>query len=69
MKIRAKWIPTAANTLADCSRMTFGTLHAVHSIGGTRLRKVKLKWHRLVKFLEFENYLNRFSYCFSFCAR
>ena len=52
MKIRTKWIPTAANSLADaCSRKTFGTLHAVHIIGGARLQKVRPKWRRLVKFL------------------
>ena len=52
VKIRTKWIPTAANSLADtCSRRTFRTQHAGHSIEGNQLRKVKPKWRRFVKFL------------------
>ena len=52
MKLRASWIPTGDNTLADlCSRKKFSMNTAGHSIGGRQIRKVRPRWTNVTKYL------------------
>ena len=52
MKLRASWIPTRGNTLADkCSRKKFSMNTTGHSIGGRQILKVKPKWTHVTKYL------------------
>ena len=52
MKVRAKWIRSASNTLADrCSRKMFSLKRAVHEFDGVRLMKVKPRWQNVMRFV------------------
>ena len=52
IKLRASWIPSGDNTLADlCSRKKFSMNAAGHSIGGRQIRKVKPRWTNVTKYL------------------
>ena len=52
MKVRAKWIRSASNALADrCSRKTFSMMRAGHDFDGIRLLKVKPRWQNVMRFI------------------
>ena len=54
MKIKAHWIPSTSNKLADTfSRKTFPkhTNTSIHVITGLRLQKVRPKWRNVLKFM------------------
>ena len=52
MKVRANWLCSAANALADkCSREVFSIGRAGHDFDGVRLRGVKPRWQNVVKFM------------------
>ena len=54
MKVKAYWIQSASNKLADTfSRKTLPkqTDTSVHVIKGLRLRKVRPRWRRMLKFM------------------
>ena len=54
MKIKAHWIPSSSNKIADTvSRKTFVNVKktSIHVIAGLRLKKVRPKWHNVLKFV------------------
>ena len=52
MYLRAVWIPSDNNTVADlCSRQFFPNKPAVRCIGGRRMMKVTPKWANVTKYL------------------
>ena len=52
MKVRTRWVPSAANSIADaCSRIQFSMTPAGNRIAGILMRKVKPRWQNVLKFL------------------
>ena len=54
MKIKAYWISSSSNKLADTvSRKTFVNVKktSIHVIAGLQLQKVRPKWHNVLKFV------------------
>ena len=52
MKVKTRWISSAANTLADkVSRQRFPATSLGTKVAGVRLRKVRPKWQHVLKFI------------------
>ena len=52
MKVRTRWIPSAANTLADkVSRQRFPSTSLGTMVAGVRLLKVRPKWRIVLKYI------------------